>query len=115
MVDLECSFGLPVPPQFLLRVHLIARGAAAAPLCAQAAAALHLDEAVAHGPQSHSSLCSALQEALRDGRLLPGGLITEGTAGSTGVSLAMVGAWSGRLHVRMRMCVCVSEFVCACV
>ena len=31
-----------------------------------------------------------IQEALADGRLAPGGLITEGTAGSTGVSLAMV-------------------------
>jgi cysteine synthase A len=32
-----------------------------------------------------------LQEALASGQLQPGGLITEGTAGSTGVSLAMVG------------------------
>lgn len=31
-------------------------------------------------------------EALRAGSLRPGGLITEGTAGSTGVSLAMVRA-----------------------
>ncbi len=31
-----------------------------------------------------------MQEALASGRLQPGGLITEGTAGSTGVSLAMV-------------------------
>ena len=30
-----------------------------------------------------------IQEAFREGRLLPGGLITEGTVGSTGVSLAM--------------------------
>ncbi len=30
------------------------------------------------------------QEAWASGRLQPGGLITEGTAGSTGVSLAMV-------------------------
>lgn len=30
-----------------------------------------------------------LQEALSDGRLMPGGLVTEGTVGSTGVSLAM--------------------------
>lgn len=29
------------------------------------------------------------QEALADGRLRPGGLITEGTAGSTGISLAL--------------------------
>ncbi|GLI71655.1 hypothetical protein VaNZ11_016936 [Volvox africanus] len=34
-------------------------------------------------------------EALRDGRLRPGALITEGTAGSTGVSLAMVAAALG--------------------
>ena len=37
-------------------------------------------------------------EALADGRLVaPGGLITEGTAGSTGIALAMVGwaaAWA---------------------
>lgn len=33
-----------------------------------------------------------VEEALADGRLAPGGLITEGTAGSTGVSLAMVSA-----------------------
>jgi cysteine synthase A len=33
-----------------------------------------------------------IQEALAAGQLAPGGLITEGTAGSTGVSLAMVGA-----------------------
>lgn len=32
-----------------------------------------------------------VQEALASGQLQPGGLITEGTAGSTGVSLAMVG------------------------
>ena len=31
-------------------------------------------------------------EALRDGRLRSGGLVTEGTAGSTGVSLALVSA-----------------------
>lgn len=31
-----------------------------------------------------------VQEALASGQLVPGGLITEGTAGSTGVSLAMV-------------------------
>lgn len=31
-----------------------------------------------------------VHEALASGRLQPGGLITEGTAGSTGVSLAMV-------------------------
>lgn len=29
------------------------------------------------------------QEALADGRLRPGGLVTEGTAGSTGISLAL--------------------------
>ncbi|KAJ9515563.1 hypothetical protein QJQ45_021677, partial [Haematococcus lacustris] len=34
-------------------------------------------------------------EAMAEGRLLPGGLITEGTAGSTGVSLAMVAAAVG--------------------
>ncbi|KAG2493256.1 hypothetical protein HYH03_008394 [Edaphochlamys debaryana] len=34
-------------------------------------------------------------EALAQGRLRPGGLITEGTAGSTGVSLAMVAAAHG--------------------
>lgn len=33
-----------------------------------------------------------IQEAFRDGRLTPGGLVTEGTVGSTGVSLAMVAA-----------------------
>ncbi|KAL4524932.1 hypothetical protein Ndes2526B_g07119 [Nannochloris sp. 'desiccata'] len=33
-----------------------------------------------------------VQEAFQDGRLVPGGLITEGTVGSTGVSLAMVAA-----------------------
>lgn len=33
-----------------------------------------------------------IQEAFQDGRLVPGGLITEGTVGSTGVSLAMVAA-----------------------
>jgi cysteine synthase A len=32
-----------------------------------------------------------VEEALASGQLQPGGLITEGTAGSTGVSLAMVG------------------------
>ncbi|KAF6244133.1 cysteine synthase [Scenedesmus sp. NREL 46B-D3] len=36
-----------------------------------------------------------VQEALSSGRLQPGGLITEGTAGSTGVSLAMVAAAVG--------------------
>ncbi|KAG2451650.1 hypothetical protein HYH02_003430 [Chlamydomonas schloesseri] len=36
-----------------------------------------------------------VSEALADGRLRPGGLITEGTAGSTGVSLAMVAAAYG--------------------
>lgn len=35
-----------------------------------------------------------VQEALASGQLAaPGGLITEGTAGSTGVSLAMVRLW----------------------
>lgn len=38
-------------------------------------------------------------EALQEGRLQPGGLVTEGTAGSTGVSLAMVRRPTGRgLH-----------------
>jgi hypothetical protein len=32
------------------------------------------------------------------GALQPGGLITEGTAGSTGVSLAMVGEWTGAVQ-----------------
>ncbi|GFR45963.1 hypothetical protein Agub_g7432 [Astrephomene gubernaculifera] len=36
-----------------------------------------------------------VSEALSEGRLAPGGLITEGTAGSTGVSLAMVAAALG--------------------
>lgn len=36
-----------------------------------------------------------VQEALASGQLQPGGLITEGTAGSTGVSLAMVAAAVG--------------------
>eukprot|EP00798_Chlamydomonas_sp_ICE-L_P014225 gene14225-20196_t len=36
-----------------------------------------------------------VQEALADGRLQPGGLVTEGTAGSTGVSLSMVTAALG--------------------
>lgn len=36
-----------------------------------------------------------IQEAFKDGRLAPGGLITEGTVGSTGVSLAMVAAAYG--------------------
>lgn len=36
-----------------------------------------------------------IQEALASGALQPGGLITEGTAGSTGVSLAMVAAAYG--------------------
>lgn len=31
-----------------------------------------------------------VREALADGRLKPGGLVTEGTVGSTGISLAMV-------------------------
>lgn len=31
-----------------------------------------------------------IEEALQEGRLKSGGLITEGTAGSTGISLAMV-------------------------
>lgn len=31
-----------------------------------------------------------VREALERGELAPGGLVTEGTAGSTGVSLAMV-------------------------
>lgn len=35
------------------------------------------------------------QEALADGRLKPGGLVTEGTVGSTGVSLAMCAAAYG--------------------
>lgn len=35
---------------------------------------------------------SIVQEAMREGRLSEGGLITEGTVGSTGVSLAMVAA-----------------------
>lgn len=38
-----------------------------------------------------------VQEALASGQLQPGGLITEGTAGSTGVSLAMVG-WLLNIH-----------------
>eukprot|EP00887_Chlorella_sp_A99_P005240 scaffold1.g5240.t1 len=36
-----------------------------------------------------------IQEALAEGRLAPGGLITEGTVGSTGVSLAMCAAAHG--------------------
>jgi len=36
-----------------------------------------------------------VQEAFADGRLKPGGLITEGTVGSTGVSLALVAASVG--------------------
>lgn len=36
-----------------------------------------------------------IQEALAAGRLAPGGLITEGTVGSTGVSLAMCAAAVG--------------------
>jgi len=40
-----------------------------------------------------------IQEALQSGDLAPGGLVTEGTAGSTGVSLAMVAGALGRgLH-----------------
>ena len=31
-----------------------------------------------------------VEEAMADGKLTPDGLITEGTAGSTGISLAMV-------------------------
>lgn len=36
-----------------------------------------------------------IQEALAEGRLAPGGLVTEGTVGSTGVSLAMCAAAAG--------------------
>lgn len=36
-----------------------------------------------------------IQEALAEGRLRPGGLVTEGTVGSTGVSLAMCAAAFG--------------------
>ena len=36
-----------------------------------------------------------IQEALQSGRLAPGGLVTEGTAGSTGVSLALCAAAFG--------------------
>lgn len=36
-----------------------------------------------------------IQEALAQGRLAPGGLVTEGTVGSTGVSLAMCAAANG--------------------
>jgi cysteine synthase A len=36
-----------------------------------------------------------VQEALAEGRLAPGGLVTEGTVGSTGVSLAMCAAAYG--------------------
>lgn len=36
-----------------------------------------------------------IQEALAEGRLAPGGLVTEGTVGSTGVSLAMCAAAYG--------------------
>lgn len=43
-----------------------------------------------------------LQEALASGRLRPGGLVTEGTAGSTGISLALVAPCFGvRCHVVM--------------
>ena len=36
-----------------------------------------------------------IQEAMAEGRLAPGGLVTEGTVGSTGVSLAMCAAAAG--------------------
>lgn len=36
-----------------------------------------------------------IHEALAEGRLRPGGLVTEGTVGSTGVSLAMCAAAFG--------------------
>ena len=36
-----------------------------------------------------------IQEAFQEGRLVPGGLVTEGTVGSTGVSLTMVAAAYG--------------------
>lgn len=36
-----------------------------------------------------------IQEALDEGRLAPGGLVAEGTVGSTGVSLAMCAAAAG--------------------
>lgn len=38
-----------------------------------------------------------VKEALESGELRPGGLISEGTVGSTGVSLAMVGALYAQL------------------
>jgi cysteine synthase len=40
-----------------------------------------------------------VREALAEGRLQRGGLITEGTAGSTGISLAMVSAVCARSFV----------------
>ncbi len=43
-----------------------------------------------------------LREALASGALRPGGLVTEGTAGSTGISLALVApAFGVRCHVVM--------------
>lgn len=43
-----------------------------------------------------------VQEALAEGRLAPGGLVTEGTVGSTGVSLAMCAAAYGcRVFIAM--------------
>lgn len=35
-----------------------------------------------------------VREAVAEGRLQPGGLITEGTAGSTGISLALASTWN---------------------
>jgi hypothetical protein len=53
---------------------------------------------------------SAAQEALASGALRPGGLVTEGTAGSTGISLAMMapafGAQSAATCVRRALMPC---------
>lgn len=48
-----------------------------------------------------------VEDALEDGRLQPGGLICEGTAGSTGVSLALVSVHMPRSLQRLfACCVC---------
>lgn len=47
-----------------------------------------------------------VQEAIRDGKIKPGGLLCEGSAGSTGISLAMVrrvampASWRNAMHKR---------------
>lgn len=61
---------------------------------------IKLEAANPTGSMKDRMALAAIRAAARDGRLPPGGTIVEYTAGTTGISLAMVGAALGyRLHI----------------